>query len=169
MFPAVNYSPFPPIELFLSEITIPSHRGTIYHLQHPTSSRLENVSLPSHTVKVIFSDGYLPSLPVNGIPYKVYDGRCISHCHTPLGRFSKHGCSTTKEGANIIQNGTCSESSLSARCFQRRPFLAPALLQLLWRYRPQEIGPGGCDIHGRIRQSTENYDPFPSRKHLSHG
>ena len=41
---------------------------------------------------------------------------------------------------------------LSVRRFQRRPVLAPVLLEpLLWRYRPWEVGPGGVILRRRIR------------------
>ena len=70
------------------------------------------------------------------------DGVCISYPH-PLGGFRKLDCSTTKRVPVPIPNDTSSESS-------RRDvsnavlFSAPTLLQLS-RYRPWNIGAGGCD------------------------
>ena len=62
--------------------------------------------------------------------------------HPPTGAvFSKLDCSTTKRVP--MSNGAVF-GKLSTRCFQDRPFWAPvALFQLLWRYRPWKIGPGG--------------------------
>ena len=57
-------------------------------------------------------------------------------------------CSTSKRVPVPIPNdGTPSESSLSARCSQRRAIVAPAPFQLLWRCRPWNV----CDIRRRVR------------------
>ena len=66
--------------------------------------------------------------------------------HTPLGRFSKLDCSTTKRVP--IPNDKSSESS--RRDVSNAGFLAPTVFQL-WRYRPWKIVPGGSDVHRRLR------------------
>ena len=74
-------------------------------------------------------------------------------CHTSLGLFSKVDRSTTKRVPT--PNNTSAESS--RRDASKAPtFLAPTLSQLLWRYRPWEIGPGGCDTHHTLDNSLLN-------------
>ena len=82
----------------------------------------------------------------------MYDG--VYHTATPVIAF------TTKRVPVPTPNGTSSESS-RLEIFPTLTSFAPTLLTLfqllLWRYRPWKIGPGGCDIHRRIRYMYTRY------------
>ena len=69
---------------------------------------------------------------------------------TPLGRFCKHDCSTTKRVP--IPNNTSLENLSRRYVSNAGLLLAPALFQL-WRYRAWKISPGGWggDVHRPIR------------------
>ena len=88
---------------------------------------------------------YCPSQCPKGVYYRstVYEAVYV----TPLGRFSKVNCSTTKR----VQMPNDASSERSRRdVYNADPFLAPALFQL-WRYREWKVGSGGCDLHRSIR------------------
>ena len=58
--------------------------------------------------------------------------------------------------------------ALTPRYFQHRPFCGAGtiLFQLLvWKYRPWEIGPGVCDIHGRVRYKVFSHRGHDTRHH----
>ena len=78
---------------------------------------------------------------------------CVSHYHTPLVRFSKLDCSTTKRVP--IPNDAYVFGKLSARCFQRRAFWHQHHSDCCGdtEYRPWKIRPRGgwCYIHRRMR------------------
>ena len=77
-------------------------------------------SLPQH-----FS-GRATRYAMNPLPYEY---STVNVDDTPLGRFSKVDCSTTKSSANLER---CVFGKLSARCSQRRLFWHTTPL---WRYR----------------------------------
>ena len=72
--------------------------------------------------------------------------RCMSH--TPLGRYPKFDCSTTKRVP--IPKDTSSESPRRHVSNEKPSFRAELLFQL-WRYQPWKIGRGGCGIHTNRR------------------
>ena len=82
----------------------------------------------------------------------VYEG-CISDIIPLWGGFRS---SIARQARRVpTPNGTSPESS--RRDASKAPtFLAPTQFQLLWRYRPWEIGPGGCDTHHTLDNGLLN-------------
>ena len=81
--------------------------------------------------------------------YTCYDGAY----RTP-GTVFQGPLLNNQEGANAERYEDF--GNLSARCFPRRTFLVPPLLQL-WIYRARKIGPGECNIviiHYRKRYTS---------------
>ena len=71
------------------------------------------------------------------------------HIVTPLGRFSKLECLTTKRVSNQYRTEMCSESS--RRAVSSADFCGTDSAPTVWRYRTWKIGPGVCDIHRSLR------------------